>query len=138
MASEIELRVVAPQPGAAGRLEQAADRIRAVARHLTRFEETSALSRANAAPSAWHEVPPELAAAVERGRAGRTARRAACSTRGCSTHCWGGVTTGPSPGTARRDPTALPSARGRVPTSAAHPVPDEPWEPTVLPGRAGS
>jgi len=64
MASDVELRVVGPRPGAVAALERAATAIRAVATHLTRFEPSSALSRANAAPSAWHLVPGELAEAV--------------------------------------------------------------------------
>ena len=64
MASDIELRVVDPRPGADEALDRAVEAIRAVATHLTRFEETSALSRANRAPQAWHRVPAELTEAV--------------------------------------------------------------------------
>ncbi|MDO8106338.1 FAD:protein FMN transferase, partial [Isoptericola sp. b441] len=135
MASQIELRVVAPQPGAARAVELAADRIRAVARHLTRFEETSALSRANAAPSAWHEVPRELAAAVEE------ARRAYLETGGLfdprvldALLGWGyDRTFSQVPGV---DPAALPCDVAGS-DALAYPVPDDPWEPTVLPGRDG-
>lgn len=64
MASDIELRVVAPRPGADEALDRAVAAISAVATHLTRFEESSALSRANRAPQAWHLVPAELTEAV--------------------------------------------------------------------------
>ena len=73
MASDVELRVVDPGPGAPAALERASTAIRAVATHLTRFDETSALSRANRDPSGWHLVPAELAEAV---REAETAHRA--------------------------------------------------------------
>ncbi|NTW41149.1 MAG: FAD:protein FMN transferase, partial [Cellulomonadaceae bacterium] len=53
-------------------LDRAETVIRAVAQHCTRFDPTSALSLANAAPDAWHVVPRVLADAVaEAARAHR-------------------------------------------------------------------
>ncbi|GAA3808942.1 FAD:protein FMN transferase [Cellulomonas soli] len=65
MASAIRLSVVRPGPTADARLDRAEQVVRAVATHCTRFEATSALSRANLAPDAWHAVPAELAAAID-------------------------------------------------------------------------
>lgn len=64
MASPVELRVLDPHPHAAARLERAELVVREVERHCSRFDPTSALSRANAAPDAWHVVPDVLADAV--------------------------------------------------------------------------
>lgn len=64
MAADIEIRVVDPAPGAQAAIERAVAEIGAIATHLTRFDPDSALSRANRAPSAWHEVPAVLADAV--------------------------------------------------------------------------
>lgn len=65
MGSDVELRVLDPGPHADACLDRAEHVVRQVARHLTRFDPTSALSRANAAPGSWHRVPGVLAAAVE-------------------------------------------------------------------------
>ncbi len=125
MASDIELRVVDPRPGADRAIERAVARIEAVARHLTRFDAGSALSRANASPAAWHEVPVELAAAVDE------AARAHRETGGLfdprvldALLTWGYDRTfaqvaGASlvVGTGSQDPTALPG----VPDGAAPP-----------------
>ncbi|WP_372593447.1 FAD:protein FMN transferase [Actinotalea sp.] len=131
MASEIELRVLDPQSGADEALVRARGRIADVARHLTRFEQSSALSRANAAPHAWHRVPRELGEAVAE------AHRAHRETGGLfdprvldALIAWGydrtfAVAIG-------SDPTSLPGVGGSgVP---ARPVPGEPWQPVVLPG----
>ncbi len=64
MASPVELRVVEPGPGADTCLERAEEEIRAVELHCSRFDPTSALSRANAAPDSWHDVPDVLADVV--------------------------------------------------------------------------
>lgn len=65
MASDVEVRVVDPGPDAPRAVEAACAAIRSVATHLTRFETTSALSRLNAHPSSWHQVPDVLAEALE-------------------------------------------------------------------------
>ena len=141
MASDIELRVVDPGPGADRAIERAVARIEAVARHLTRFDAGSALSRANASPAAWHEVPVELAAAVDE------AARAHRETGGLfdprvldALLAWGYDRTfaqvaGASvvADTGSQDPAALPG----VPDghgATARPAPAAPWQPTVLPG----
>lgn len=141
MASDIELRVVDPRPGADAAIERAVARIDAVARHLTRFDAGSALSRANASPAAWHEAPVELAAAVDE------AARAHRETGGLfdprvldALLAWGyDRTFAQVAGTAAAgsdDPTALPGVPdGRGAT--ARPVPGAPWQPTVLPGGEG-
>jgi len=64
MASDIEIRVVDPAPGAEEAVDRAVAEIDAIATHLTRFDPESALSKANRAPDAWHEVPAVLADAI--------------------------------------------------------------------------
>jgi thiamine biosynthesis lipoprotein len=64
MASDIEIRVVDPAPGAEEAVDRAVAAIGEIATHLTRFDPESALSRANKAPDTWHEVPPVLADAI--------------------------------------------------------------------------
>jgi thiamine biosynthesis lipoprotein len=64
MASDIEIRVVDPAPGAEEAVNRAVAAIGAIATHLTRFDPESALSKANRAPDAWHEVPAVLADAI--------------------------------------------------------------------------
>lgn len=138
MASDVELRVVDPRPGAERALAAARDRIEAIARHLTRFEASSALSRANAAPGAWHQVPDELADAL------LEAQRAHRETAGLfdprvldALLAWGYDRTFAEV-VGGTDPAALPGVPdGRG--APARPVPAEPWEPVVLserPGRA--
>lgn len=60
MATDVTMRVVAPKPDAIAALDKAEELIRRVAASCTRFDPTSALMRANAAPRRWHEVPVEL------------------------------------------------------------------------------
>jgi thiamine biosynthesis lipoprotein len=64
MASDIEIRVVDPARGAQEAVDRAMAEIDAIATHLTRFDPESALSKANRAPDAWHEVPTVLADAI--------------------------------------------------------------------------
>ena len=64
MASDIEIRVVDPARGAQEAVDRAVAEIDAIATHLTRFDPESALSKANRAPDAWHEVPAVLADAI--------------------------------------------------------------------------
>jgi thiamine biosynthesis lipoprotein len=64
MASPITLTVVGPGPDAASHLARAQQVVRDVGRICTRFDPASALSRANAAPDRWHDVPTTLAWAV--------------------------------------------------------------------------
>ena len=52
MASDIEIRVIDPAPGAEAALDRAVAAIDAIATHLTRFDPESALSNANRAPDA--------------------------------------------------------------------------------------
>ncbi|MCV2393078.1 FAD:protein FMN transferase [Actinotalea sp. M2MS4P-6] len=131
MASDVELRVVDPRPDADRAIAAARARIEAVARHLTRFEQTSALSRANATPDTWHQVPRELADAVNE------AQRAYRETGGlfdprvlAALLTWGYDRTFADV-VGSTDPAALPG----VPDGAgavARPVPTEPWEPFVI------
>ncbi len=60
MASEINVRVVRPRPGAAEAVCLAEDVFHRVERACTRFDPGSPLMRANAAPGQWHQVPSEL------------------------------------------------------------------------------
>lgn len=64
MTSPVTLTVVRPGPDAELCLTRAAEAVRDVERTCSRFDATSALSRANAAPEQWHQVPATLAAAV--------------------------------------------------------------------------
>jgi len=64
MASDIKIRVVDPARGAREAVDRAVAEIDAIATHLTRFDPESALSKANRAPDAWHEVPAVLADAI--------------------------------------------------------------------------
>lgn len=65
MASPVTLLVVDPDHGAEAALDRAEAVIRDVERTCTRFDPASPLSRANAAPDAWHVVPSTLAQAVQ-------------------------------------------------------------------------
>lgn len=132
MASDVELRVLGPGPGAAEALDRACDRIRAAARHLTRFE-ASALSLANAAPDAWHLVPVELAEALTAARLAHHATAGAFDPRvGVALRAWGYDRS--------FDGVALPGPADLAPDGpppAAFPVPDAPWRPSVLPAAPG-
>lgn len=64
MASDIEIRVVDPAPDAQAAVDRAVAAIGEIATHLTRFDPQSALSRANRAPDAWHDVPAVLSDAI--------------------------------------------------------------------------
>lgn len=142
MASDVELRVLRPGPGAEVALERAGERIRAAARHLTRFDETSALSRANAAPEAWHLVPAELADALAAARLAHHATAGTFDPRvGAALVAWGydrsfgGV---PLPGPADLSPADLTPADLSPAdlTPTAHPVPATPWQPAIGPTAA--
>jgi thiamine biosynthesis lipoprotein len=65
MASPVTLLVVDPDHEAEAALDRAEAVIRDVERTCTRFDPESPLSRANAAPDAWHVVPSTLAQAVQ-------------------------------------------------------------------------
>lgn len=70
MASTVTMTVVEPGPGAAAALDRAELVVRQVERTCSRFDAASDLSRVNAAPDAWHDVPATLALVVaEAGRA---------------------------------------------------------------------
>ncbi len=60
MATDVTLRVVDPAPGAEAALDRATAVVERTAATCTRFDQTSALMRVNAAPDRWHEVPPIL------------------------------------------------------------------------------
>ena len=64
MACDISMRVVHPTNVAPDALERAEMVFERVERACTRFDPTSALMRANAAPDRWHRVPAELYHAV--------------------------------------------------------------------------
>jgi thiamine biosynthesis lipoprotein len=67
MATDVTLRVVDSAPdgsGAEHRLDAAVDVFARVSDACTRFDDSSALMRANAEPDKWHDVPWELAASV--------------------------------------------------------------------------
>ncbi len=72
MASTVELHVVDAVAGAERALDRAEAAVRVVEEHCSRFDPTSALSRANLEPDVWHLVPGVLADAVaEAARAHR-------------------------------------------------------------------
>jgi thiamine biosynthesis lipoprotein len=135
MASDIELRVVDPGPDAGEAIERATARIRAVARHLTRFDAQSALSRANREAHAWHQVPIELAEAVV------AAQRAHHETGGLfdprvldALLAWGyDRTFAEVVAGSGADPTSLPGVPAGTGVTP-RPTPPGPWEPVVLPG----
>lgn len=64
MASPITLTVTEPGPHAPAALDRAEEIMRKVERACSRFDPASPLSRANAAPDCWHDVPATLAAAI--------------------------------------------------------------------------
>jgi FAD:protein FMN transferase len=64
MASTVTCTVVEPGPGAHAALTRAELVVRQVERTCSRFDPSSALSRANAAPDVWHEVPATLGLAI--------------------------------------------------------------------------
>jgi thiamine biosynthesis lipoprotein len=130
MASDIRVSVVAPTPRAAAAVDAACAAIRAVATHLTRFDPASALSRANARPSAWHVVPAELAEAIEE------AERAHRITDGLFDPrvldrllAWGYDRT-----FAEVVRTIADAAPAGAPAAGPARAPRPPWRPTVLPG----
>ena len=125
MASEVELRVLDPYPHAAASLERAEKAVREVARHCTRFDPTSALSRANAAPDSWHLVPDVLADAVLEAERAHRETEGRFDPRILDTLlAWG-------------YDRSLPFADGDVTTDGMpDPAPlDEPWQPAVRPRR---
>lgn len=64
MASDVTLRIVEPTDGAVAALAAARRVIEDVAASCTRFDPTSPLMRANAAPDDWHIVPSVCADAI--------------------------------------------------------------------------
>ena len=64
MASPVTLTVVGPGSAAVACLDRAERVIREVERTCSRFDPTSALSRANDAPDRWHVVPASCATAL--------------------------------------------------------------------------
>jgi FAD:protein FMN transferase len=64
MATTVTIQLHDPNPGAPAALERARDVFGRVEAACTRFDPTSALMRANADPTSWHQVPWECAAAV--------------------------------------------------------------------------
>lgn len=141
MASPVELWVVDPGPDAEAALDRARERVEAAARHLTRFDDSSALMAANRHPDALHAAPAELVEAVAE------AHRAHVETGGLfdprvhdTLVAWGYDTTfasvvGP---VAAADPAALPSlapvGAAEPTTRPAAPLAARPWRPTTLPG----
>jgi thiamine biosynthesis lipoprotein len=136
MASDVELRVVDPSAGAEQALRRAEGVIAAVATHLTRFDPTSALSRANARPTAWHLVPDELAEAVAEAERAHRVTGGLFDPRVLGTLlAWGYDRTFDEVAGAGRDAadvfgTGAPARARRQ----AGPVAARPWQPTVLAG----
>lgn len=129
MASPVTLTVVDPGPDAELHLTRAVEAVRDVERTCSRFDATSALSRANAAPEQWHQVPATLAAAVSE------AYRAHRETDGLFDPRildvllgWGYDRTLPFvDGAVTRDPAALPAV-----TPAATVRRPAPWHPEIV------
>ena len=138
MASDVELRVVDPGAEAEPALDRAAAAIRTVARHLTRFEPASALSRANAKPSSWHVVPAELADAVQEAERAHRVTGGLFDPRVLDTLlAWGYDRTFDEVQAASLDAAAVPGLSGdhHVPgLPPARSVVRDPWRPSVLPG----
>ena len=130
MASDIEIRVVDPAPGAQEALDRAVAEIDAIATHLTRFDPESALSRANRAPGAWHEVPPVLADAISAAHAAHRVTQGLFDPRvGGTLAAWGYDKTfdriqAESKGSTSWDIEIHRTRRGA-------PAPRATWEPTV-------
>jgi len=128
MASDIEIRVVDPAPGAEQAVDRAVAAIGAIATHLTRFDPESALSLANRAPQAWHEVPLVLAEAVSAAHAAHRITQGLFDPRvGSTLAAWGYDRTFAKveSGTTAWDIEIHRTRRG-VPT--ARPT----WEPSVM------
>ena len=64
MATDVSIRVVGATPEVEARMNAVVEVFARVSAACTRFDETSPLMRANAAPDEWHDVPWELAASV--------------------------------------------------------------------------
>jgi thiamine biosynthesis lipoprotein len=142
MASDVELRVVDPGPGAQAALERASTAIRAVATHLTRFDETSALSRANRDPGAWHVVPAELAEAVREAEAAHLATGGLFDPRVLATLlAWGYDRTFDAVADADGAWSLVWDQAGLTPSpvpGTSGPVAPGPWQPSVLSGARAS
>ncbi len=134
MASPIELRVVEPNASAPEALDRAVDRIEAVAQHLTRFDEASALCRMNQHPDAWHVVPRELADAVDEAYRAHLVTGGRFDPRVLDALVAWGYDATFSTVLAAQD-AADPTATAWVDVDSAlpaRPVPDELWLPEVL------
>jgi thiamine biosynthesis lipoprotein len=69
MATDVTVQVLDPGPHASAAAAAAEQVFVDVAASCTRFDPASALMRANAAPRRWHQVPPELYAALQEASA---------------------------------------------------------------------
>ena len=134
MASPITLTVVEPGPGAAERLDRAEQVVRDVERTCSRFDPTSALSRANLEPDRWHQVPATLAAAVAEAARAHRETDGLFDTRILGVLLgWGYDRSLPfASGTVDRGPAGIPDLGG--PDAEAI---REPWRPEVLETAAG-
>jgi FAD:protein FMN transferase len=130
MASDIEIRVVDPVPDAQRAVDRAVAAIGAIATHLTRFDPESALSKANRAPGAWHEVPRVLAEAISDAHAAHRITHGLFDPRvGSTLAAWGYDKTyerieSASTGTSPWDIEIHRARRGT-------PTPRATWEPSV-------
>ena len=127
MASPVTMQVVAPGAGVDGALDEAEAVVREVERTCSRFDPTSALSRANAEPGEWHEVPGTFARAVAE------AARAHAETGGLfdprvhdALVAWGYDRSLPF----AEGPVAV-AGRGPSEPGAHVPAPRAPWRPQV-------
>jgi thiamine biosynthesis lipoprotein len=131
MASDIEIRVLDPAPGAQEAVGRAVAAIVAVATHLTRFDPDSALSKANRACGDWHEVPPVLAEAISAAHSAHRITKGLFDPRvGGTLAAWGYDKTyerieSSSTSTAPWDIEIHRIRRGA-------PVPQATWEPSVI------
>lgn len=130
MASPVTLLVVDPRHGAEAGLDRAEAVIRDVERTCTRFDPTSPLSRANAAPDAWHVVPSTLAQAVQEASRAYTLTAGVFDPRVLGILlAWG--YRGGAPTDLPND--LLPDGGAAPADDAAHaPADDGPWRPRVV------
>lgn len=131
MASDIEIRVVDPGPEAPLAVERAVAAISEVATHLTRFDPQSALSRANLAPDAWHQVPPVLADAICEAHAAHWVTDGLFDPRvGGTLAAWGYDATFETIASSPSAPWDIQIHRTRTGAPTARPR----WEPSVVGG----
>jgi FAD:protein FMN transferase len=131
MATDVSVRVVEPQAGAASAVESAQAVFAAVETACTRFNPDSPLMRANARPREWHELPAECFDAVSEAERAHRETMGLFDPRVLRTlERWGYDRTLPFGNTDVTVPTATPGGRHkRLPLATRRP-----WRPGLDPG----